>query len=55
MPKRTRVEREKAITMLQTNVTPSMIAHQFRCHARIIEHLRKRFLQLGTMSDRAHS
>ena len=37
MPKRTHVEREKAIRMLQANVTPSVIAHQFRCHARMIE------------------
>ena len=36
MPKRAHAEREKAIRMLQANVTPSMIAHQFRCHARII-------------------
>ena len=55
MPKRTHVEREKAIRMLQANVTPSVIAHQFRCHATIIERLRKRFWQLGTMSDHAHS
>ena len=43
MPKRTHVECEKAIGMLQANVTPSMIAQQFRCHARMIERLRKRF------------
>ena len=49
MPKRTRVEREKAIRMLQANVTPSVIAQQFRCHERTIKRLRKRFLQFGTM------
>ena len=43
MPKLTNVEREKAIRMLQDNVTPSVIAKQFRCHARMIERLRKRF------------
>ena len=43
MPKRTHVEREKAIRMLQANVTPSVIAQQFRCHARMIERLKKRF------------
>ena len=29
MPKRTHVEREKTIIMLQANVTPSEIAQQF--------------------------
>ena len=43
MPKRTHVEREKAIRMLQANVTSSVIAQQFRFHARMIERLRKCF------------
>ena len=43
MPKRTHVERDKAIRILQANVTPSMITQQFRCHARTIERLRKHF------------
>ena len=43
MPKRTHVERENAIRMLQANLTPSVIAQQFRCNARMIERLRKRF------------
>ena len=43
MPKRTHVEREKAIRMLQANVTPPVIAQKFRCHARMIERLRNRF------------
>ena len=43
MPKRTHVEREKAIRMLQANVTPSVIAQQFQCRARMIERLRERF------------
>ena len=55
MPKRTHVERKKAIRMLQANVTPSVIAQPFRCHARMNERLRKRFWQIWTMSDCAHS
>ena len=51
MPKRTHVEREKAIRMLHAKVTPWVIAQQFRCHARMIERLKK---QIGTMSDHAH-
>ena len=43
MPKRTHVEREKAIRMLQANVTPSVMAQQFRYQASMIERLRKRF------------
>ena len=43
MPKWTHVEREKVIRMLQAHVMPSMIAQQFRCHARMIERLRERF------------
>ena len=43
MPKRTHVERKKVIRMLQANVTPSVIAQRFRCYARMIERLRKRF------------
>ena len=37
------VEREMVIRMSQANVRPSVIAQQFRCHARTIQHLRKRF------------
>ena len=43
MLKQTHVESEKAIRMLQANVTPTVIAQQFRCHARMIERLRRRF------------
>ena len=43
MPKRTHVEREKAIRILHANVMPLVIAQQLRCHARMIERLRKRF------------
>ena len=55
MPKWTHVEREKAMRMLQANVTPSVIAQQIRCHVRMIERLRKRFRQIGTMSDRVNT
>ena len=55
MPKRTHVVRQKAIRMLQANMTPSLIVQQFRCHTSTIEHMGKRFLQFGTMSDLAHS
>ena len=37
--------------MLQANVTPLVIAQQFRCHARTIECLKKCFWQIRTMSD----
>ena len=43
MPKRTHVEREKVIRMLQANVVPSVVAQQFRCPARMIKRHRKRF------------
>ena len=43
MSKRTHVESEKAIRMLQANVTPSVIAQQFRCHESMSERLKKRF------------
>ena len=39
MPKQTHVEREKAIRMLQANVTPPVLAQKFRCHSRMIERL----------------
>ena len=43
MQKRTHVEVEKAIRIVQANVTLSVIAQQCRCHERLIERLRKRF------------
>ena len=43
MQKRTHVECEKAVRMLQANVTKLVIAQQFRCHTKMIERLRKRF------------
>ena len=48
----THVERECAIEMLQANVTPSVAAKQFRCHVRRIGHLKNRFQQTWTTSDR---
>ena len=42
MLKRTHVEREKTVRMLQAIVTSSAIAQQFQCHARMIVRLRKR-------------
>ena len=45
MPKQTHIEREKAIRMLQANVTQSVIAQQFRCHATMIDDF------LGNVSD----
>ena len=41
MPKRTHVEREKVIRMLQANMMPPVITQQFRCHVRMTERLRK--------------
>ena len=49
------VEQERAIGMLQAMVMPSVIAQQFWCHARMIEHLRNGFPQTGTTSDYARS
>ena len=46
------VERERAIGMLQDNMTPSVVAKQFQCHVRTIGRLKNRFRQIGTMSHR---
>ena len=40
MPRLTPLERERVIEMLQANITSLVIAQQFRCHFRTIEHLR---------------
>ena len=50
--KLTHVERERAIGMLQANVTLSLAAKKFRCHARTIGRLKNRFHQTWTTSDR---
>ena len=52
MTKLTPVERERAIGMLQANVTPSVVAKQFRCYVRTIGRLTKRFQQTWITSDR---
>ena len=48
MPRWTPVERLGEVGMLKANVTSLVIAQQFRCHARTIECLKKRFWQIGT-------
>ena len=48
----TPVERERAIGMLQANVTPSVVAKQFECHVRTIGRLKNRFQQTWTTSVR---
>ena len=52
MTKLAHVERERAIEMLQANVTPMMVAKQFRCHVRTIVRLKNCFRQIGTASHR---
>ena len=46
------VERERVIGMLKANVTPFIVAKQFRCHVRTIGRLKNRFQQIGTTSHR---
>ena len=46
------MERERAIGMLQANVTTSVAAKQFRSHVRTIGRLKNRFQQTWTTSDR---
>ena len=46
------MERECAIGMLKANVTPSIVAKQFPCHARTIGRLKNRFQQIETTSHR---
>ena len=48
------VERERAIGMLKANVTPLIVAQQFRCHVRTIGRLKNRFQKFGTTSNRLH-
>ena len=45
---------ERAIGMLQANVTPLIVAKRFRCHVRTIRRLKNRFRQIGTTSHRRH-
>ena len=46
------VEREHAIGMLQSNMTPLIVAKRFRCHVRKIGRLKNRFRQIWTTSHR---
>ena len=46
------VERERAKGMLKANVTPLIVAKQFRCHVRTIGRLKNLFQQIGTTSHR---
>ena len=48
----TPVGRERALGMLQANVTPSVAAKQFRCHVRTIGRLKNHFQQTWTTLDR---
>ena len=48
MPSLTPIEREKAISMLQSNMVSLVIAQQFQCHVRTLERLRNRCRQTGT-------
>ena len=43
---------ERAIGMLQANVTPLIVAERFRCHVRTIGRLKNCFRQIGTTSHR---
>ena len=52
MPKLTHVECERAIEMLQTNVTPSVAVKQFRWHVRTVGRPKNRFQQTWITSDR---
>ena len=49
------VERERAIGMLQANMTPMIVDKQFRCHVRTIGRLKNRFRPNGTTSHRPRS
>ena len=52
MTKLAHVECERAIGMLQANVTPMIVAKQFRCLVRTIGRLKNRFRQIWTTSHR---
>ena len=53
MTKSAHVERERAKRMLKANVTPLIVAKQFRGHVRRIGRLKNRFQQIGTTSHRS--
>ena len=46
------VEHERALGMLQANVTPLVVAKRFRCNVRTIGRLKNCFQQIGTTSHR---
>ena len=46
------VERERAIGMLQANVTPLIVAKRFRCDVKTIRRLKNLFRQIGITSHR---
>ena len=52
MAKLAHVEREHAIGMLKANVTPLIVAKQFRCHVRTIGRPKNHFQQIVTTSHR---
>ena len=52
MTKLAYVERDLATGMLKANVTPLVVAKQFRCHVRRIGRLKNRFQPIGTPSHR---
>ena len=50
MTKLAHVEHERALGMVQANVTPLVVAKRFRCHVRTIGRLKNCFQQIGTTS-----
>ena len=52
MTKLAHVEHELAIGILKANVTPLVVAKQYRCHGRTIKRLKNCFQQIGTTSHR---
>ena len=52
MTKLAHVERVRAIGIIKANVTPLVVAKQFRCLVRTIGRLKIRFEQIGTTSHR---
>ena len=52
MTKLAHVQRERAIGMLQANVTPLIVDKRFRCHVGTIGRFKNRFRQTGATSHR---
>ena len=55
MPRLTQTERERAIGMLQSRVSASVVATRFNCSVRTIEYLLERLRRTGSTSDRPRS